>query len=331
MALTKADIVNQILAGKSHHPTLVQAKSFAPSNIALVKYWGKREQTLNLPLTSSLSVALGNKGTTTSVSISLSGQDEYLLNGSVVDVNSKFAKRLNQFLDLFRSPKLFYKIDTISTVPIAAGLASSASGFAALVKALDQLYAWNLSETELSILARLGSGSACRSIWNGFVEWQMGTQANGMDSHGQPLHSTWADLSIGLLIFTESEKSISSRDAMQRTVETSSLFQSWPKQVAHDLLAVKTAIHEQNFSLLGQTAEHNALSMHATMLSSWPPVLYSNQETLAAMQKVWQLRSDGIPVYFTQDAGPNLKLLFLKSQLNQINNYFPNIQYIPLF
>jgi diphosphomevalonate decarboxylase len=118
---------------------------------------------------------------------------------------------------------------------------------------------------------------------------------------------------------------------MQRTIETSKLYQSWPSQVESDLAQMKTAIQNQDFRLLGQTAEHNALTMHATMLSSWPPVLYATQDTLSAMQTIWQLRAEGIPVYFTQDAGPNLKLLFLKSQLSLIQEKFPNMQVVELF
>jgi diphosphomevalonate decarboxylase len=307
MALSKADIVKAILKQKSLVPSQDTAECFAPSNIALVKYWGKKNQTLNLPVTSSLSVSLGDKGATTR--ICLSEQDTFILNGKMLDPDTDFSKRLKKFLDLFRARNIFYQVETQSNIPIAAGLASSAAGFAALVKALNSFYGWHLNETELSILSRLGSGSACRSIWNGFVEWQIGTREDGMDSHGLPLKQQFPDLCIGLLIFSENKKSIGSTEAMQRTLETSKLYQNWPGQVEMDLSQIKKAITNQDFELLGKTAEHNALSMHATMLS----------------------RAEGLPVYFTQDAGPNLKLIFLKSQLSQIQASFPQAQVIELF
>ncbi|MDO8954404.1 MAG: diphosphomevalonate decarboxylase [Gammaproteobacteria bacterium] len=331
MALHKSDIVKKILGDRSLTPALKVASSFAPSNIALVKYWGKRNQAINLPLTSSLSISLGDKGTNTSITLSSMPHDEIILNNKSVNATTEFAKRLVNFLDCFRPQATYYKIETTSNIPIAAGLASSASGFAAIVKALDCFYAWNLSDTELSILSRMGSGSACRSIWNGFVEWQTGEREDGMDSHGVAIDTQWPGLCIGLLIFTEAEKSIGSSEAMQRTVDTSTLFKSWPTQVHTDLSAMKLALKHHDFELLGQTAEHNALSMHATMLSSWPPILYSNSDSFAAMQKVWQLRQSGIPVYFTEDAGPNLKLLFEKPQLSAIQAAFPKIQVVELF
>ncbi|MDF2529461.1 MAG: mvaD idi [Gammaproteobacteria bacterium] len=331
MVLSKADVVNSLLKERSSEPAAAFAECFAPSNIALVKYWGKRNQAINLPLTSSLSISLDDKGTRTKISLSNKQQDEISLNEMPVPNHTEFASRLSHFLNLFRPAGIHYKIETHSNIPIAAGLASSASGFAAMVKALDQFYAWKLLPSELSILSRLGSGSASRSIWEGFVEWQVGTREDGMDSHGVPLETTWPGLCIGLLIFNEKKKAIGSSEAMQRTVQTSKLYKSWPVQVADDLIEAKEAIKSQHFDLLGQTAEHNALAMHATMLSSWPPVLYSTHETFEAMQKIWQLRQDGISVYFTQDAGPNLKLLFLKPQQALLQSIFPNMQVIESF
>jgi len=106
------------------------------------------------------------------------------------------------------------------------------------------------------------------------------------------------------------------------------LYQAWPAQVAHDLPLIKQAIFDQNFELLGKTAENNALAMHATMLASRPPLLYSTPETIQLMQKIWGLREEGLKIYFTQDAGPNLKLLFLKSELAQVQECFANIEIV---
>lgn len=239
---------------------------------------------------------------------------------------------MSAFLDLFRSDKdTYYHIDTQLNIPVAAGLASSACGLAALVLALDDLYGWHLDKHHLSILARIGSGSAARSLWHGFVEWHSGINEEGLDSFGELLPTAWPVLRIGLLIMHTQQKPISSREAMQLTVKTSNLYPAWPQQVVKDMLTLKQSIAQQDFASLGATAEHNALTMHATMMSSWPPIIYSKPETIAAMQQVWALRQEGIPVYFTQDAGPNLKLLFLASQQDQITAVFPNLEVIAPF
>lgn len=323
--MKKHEIVRTILNDrKANYPENSVAKAFAPSNIALCKYWGKRDQELNLPVTSSLSVSLGNKGTTTEIAVSETPYDQAIINGNLVDWVSPVGKRLLQFLNLFRvSSDLHFSIVSNSNIPIGAGLASSASGFASIVLALNLLFDWGLTEKELSILARLGSGSAARSIWHGFVEWHAGIRSDGMDSHGEYISETWPELCVGLLILNEREKSISSREAMQRTVSTSPLYSAWPSKVAHDLSTLKQAITYKDFAMLGKAAEWNALTMHATMLSAWPMVNYALPETLLAMQQVMQLRNEGLSLYFTQDAGPNLKLLFLEKDIALVRKHFP--------
>ncbi len=301
--------------------------AFAPSNIALIKYWGKRDSKLNLPNTDSLSISLGNKGTSTTIEFS-EALDHYEVNGTAITPDMAFTKRLKAFLDLHRPTGVFYNVSTVNNIPTAAGLASSASGFAALSLALNELHQWNLNLTQLSVLARLGSGSACRSLWHGFVKWQQGKRPDGLDSHGVPLNTDWPELRVGLLILSTSEKALSSREAMQRTIETSKRYQTWPNQVHDDLVQLEWALATQEFELLGQIAERNALAMHATMEDSLPPTVYSTHETLAARQLVWQCRKEGIPVYFTQDAGPNLKLLFLAEDQAKILAYFPKLEVI---
>lgn len=343
-------IVSEILRSQAQMPAQTLGQAFAPANIALCKYWGKRDETLNLPLTNSLSISLGQYGALTKISEINQSQDSIWVNGEEWTHTDKqqqtsqehnFCQRLVTFLDLFRrTPQTHFKIETELNIPIAAGLASSACGFAALVKALADLYHWNLETQSLSILARLGSGSACRSLWDGFVEWEKGEREDGLDSHGvllsgsklskqsvqglqknpgiqenqgdQESQGKFWDLRIGLLILNKTEKPISSRLAMKRTKETSIFFSEWPKKVQADLIQLKTAIQTQDFTLLGTVAESNALAMHALMMTAEPPILYSKPETLECMQAVWQARAEGLDVYFTQDAGPNLKLLFLE-------------------
>jgi diphosphomevalonate decarboxylase len=175
-------------------------------------------------VTSSLSIALAEYGATVKFEIIEAALDEVTLNGNPVDPASSFMQRLVKFLNLFRArrPQSF-RITIQSTVPIAAGLASSACGFASIVKALNQLYGWDLSLIQQSILARLGSGSACRSLWDGFVEWHKGERTDGMDSYAEPLNANWPELRLGLLLIDRKEKAISSREAMQRHVKPCSV------------------------------------------------------------------------------------------------------------
>jgi len=330
----KSELVQQILGshfGKvpENHRT---AEAFAPSNIALCKYWGKRDTDLNLPLTSSLSVALPAFGSHILLSVNSDKKDEIILNDSPVQSDTQFYRRFIDYINLFR-PKLswYFKAVIHSTVPVSAGLASSASGFASLVLALNQLFEWQFDRRQLSVLARLGSGSACRSLWDGFVEWQAGVRADGMDSHGVPLEQIWPDLCLGLLIFSVDAKPISSREAMQRTVQTSRLYRDWPAQVSSDMEKIKKAIREKNFLLLGESAEANAIAMHATMADAIPGISYALPETKTSIQKIRQMRDEGISVYFTQDAGPNLKLIFLRQDMPDISRCFPGLQVVQLF
>lgn len=308
------------------------AVAYAPSNIALCKYWGKRDISLNLPMNSSLSISLGNKGATTELSLIQQSQHQIIMNGHLLNLEHAHAKQLHSYLDRFRpNNETAFLVKISVNIPVAAGLASSACIYASIAKALNQLLDWKLDKKALSIVARLGSGSACRSIFEGFVEWQKGSRDNGEDSYAIPLNINWPELCIGLCLVETKEKKVSSRDGMQRTVETSTLYSAWPAQAEKDLMLLKKALQTHDFDLLGKTAEQNALSMHATMLSAWPPLCYSTTETLALMKKVWTLREQGLSVYFTQDAGPNLKLLFEKSNLLTIKEHFKNVEIIEPF
>ena len=323
--VTKQNIVDTILKNKISHQINSSANAFASSNIALCKYWGKRNSELNLPVTNSLSISLNEYGTHITLNQTNHTIDELSINQQTIDPIHPIAKRLTQFLNLFRPhPNFMFNINSRSTIPIAAGLASSASAFAALVQALDQFFSWGCNLTELSILARLGSGSACRSLWPSFVEWQKGQRDDGMDSHGIPLDDAWDDLCLAIVMIDSGTKPISSREAMANTIATSPLYRAWPSCVDEHLPQIKTAIREKDIEKLGQTAEQNALAMHATMLASNPSIMYYQTETIIAMQRVWQCRHDHIPVYFTQDAGANLKLLFTKDHLKDVLERFPN-------
>lgn len=327
----QSQFVENILNGAEMH--LREAGSaFAPSNIALCKYWGKRDAALNLPVNSSLSISLGTLGTKTGIHL-CAGADRIHLNDELQPPESRFARRVSAFLDLFRAAlgNPCFEVHTVNTIPTAAGLASSASGFAALILALDDLAGWGLDKRKLSMLARLGSGSAARSVFDGFVQWYAGSRADGVDSYAERIEHEWPEFRIGILELVSSPKAVGSREGMNRTVETSELYKSWPLQAASDLVTLQTAIDEHDFTLLGETAERNALAMHATMLAAWPPLLYLQPESLEHIQKVHRVRAEGLDVYLTIDAGPNIKLLFLAENESAVSAAFPAVQVIRPF
>jgi diphosphomevalonate decarboxylase len=330
--MNQMDIVNLLIPHDRKMPAKMEGHGYAPSNIALAKYWGKRNKTLNLPITDSLSISLFDKGTSTSIEASPYTHDMVILNDREIDSDTLFAQRISHLLNLFRpDPSFYFKITTINNIPSAAGLASSASGFAALILALNDFFQWELDDKSLSILARLGSGSASRSLWHGFVEWHAGVSEDGMDSYAEKLPYQWPSLRLGILIISNREKNITSREGMNRSQQTSPFYSAWPTQVAQTMEKLHTAIKTKDIELLGSAAEQNALAMHATMLTSSPAFCYWQTETLSQIQKIWQIRNEGVPLYFTEDAGPNLKLLFTDEISDIVRSEFRDVEIIAPF
>ncbi len=323
--------VERILAGRTG-AAQTKAVVYAPANIALVKYWGKRDEALNLPVTGSLSVSLGPLGSHVELAQASGAADLVWLNGKILDPEKSFARRASAFLDLFRpSAGFHFELKARNTVPTAAGFASSASGFAALAKAVDQFFGYGLSVKELSILARMGSGSAARSLENGFVEWRAGADADGMDSYAERLEAEWPDFRVGALVLCEHEKPVGSREGMRRSVETCEFYREWPGRVARDLAAVKSAIARRDMAVLGEIAEGNALAMHALMMATRPPIVYALPETVTAMRRIWAARAEGLPLWFTMDAGPNVKLLFEAREESRVRERFPSVEVVVPF
>jgi diphosphomevalonate decarboxylase len=286
------------------------ATAKAHSNIALIKYWGKRDESLFLPMNSSLSVTLDKFYTTTTVKFcSDLNTDIFILNNRIA--GEAETRNVSHFLNRIRemSGKDFRAIvKSENHVPTASGFASSASGYAALAAAAAKAIGLNLSRPELSQLARQGSGSACRSVFGGYVEWRKGKCEDGSDSYGIRIEENW-DISILSVLVTTEPKKVSSREGMKRTVETSPFYASWVEEAEKDLLLAKAAIKEQNFTKLGQVSEANSLKMHATTLGANPPFFYWNSSTLEVMSRVQSLRSAGMEAYFTIDAGSNVIVL----------------------
>lgn len=286
----------------------------AYTNIALIKYWGKKNEELILPMNNSLSLTLDAFYTETSVCFDPEQkEDRFFLDGQLQD--SKATKKISHFLDLVRqlADKNWHAtVESRNFVPTAAGLASSASGLAALAAASNEALALGLDEQGLSRLARRGSGSACRSIFPGFVEWEQGSDDETSFAKQIPSANWEQDLAMLFVLINDQQKDVSSRDGMRRTVATSSFYPGWLESVPEDLAQAKIAIAAKNFTRLGEVTEANGLKMHATTLAATPPFTYWSPDSLVAMNLVRQLRKEGLECYFTMDAGPNVKVLCQK-------------------
>lgn len=306
-----------------------EADCYAPSNIALSKYWGKRNKALNLPQNSSLSISLRDWGSRTKISASTTGDDSVSLNGKHLAPESPFARKLIGHVEAFRRDQTIpLRIETINTIPTAAGLASSASGFAALTLALDAAFGLELPKSTLSMLARIGSGSASRSLWHGFVEWSCGDEQDGSDSIAHPLDGVWPDFRIAIVPVDTGPKSQSSRDGMNHTTATSPLYKVWPDQAETDCAIIRNAVLEQDFETLGATAEANALAMHATMMAARPALIYLKPQSWQILDTVRDSRKKGHAIYATMDAGANVKLLFLSQDEAHVKEVFPTADII---
>lgn len=293
----------------------MRATARANSNIALIKYWGKRNEELILPTNNSLSVTLDGLYTETTVHFQESlTEDVFTLDHEII--TGIPYERVTEFLDLFRQytgkEGLYAKVDSINHVPTAAGFASSASGFAALAAATAKALGLDLSPEEVSTFTRQGSGSACRSVYGGFVEWEKGEREDGSDSFAiQVAPQDHWDLRVAAVVLTAQEKDVSSRDGMKLTVDTSLFYDGWLAGIPKDLEEIKAGIAARDFEKVGAIAEANCLKMHATTLGANPPFTYWQDSTMTVMQVVQQLRKEGTPAYFTIDAGPNVKVLYL--------------------
>lgn len=298
-----------------------RATALAHPNIALVKYWGKRDDALNLPASGSLSITLDGLHTRTSVRFDPAlGEDDIVLNGRRDEVESH---KIGAFLDLLRARAGAFtraRIVSENDFPTGAGLASSASGFAALTVATNRALGLDLGARELSALARRGSGSAARSIFGGFVEMAAGTRADGEDAFATPLLDAEAwPLSGVIAITTRAAKSTSSRVGMDLSRRTSPFYRDWIATGAGDLDAARSAVRTRDFDKLAEISEASCLAMHAVMLSTRPGLIYWNGATVECMQRVRELRErDGVGVFFTIDAGPQVKAVCLPDVAPQV-------------
>lgn len=301
---------------------MTSARAVAHTNIALVKYWGKRpaapgQPDLNLPAVGSLSLTLDRLRSETVVSPS--GHDSFTLNDEPgpADAAAKVARHLDRIWQAAgrtgaRPP---CAVNSKNYLPTAAGLASSASGFAALTLAAAAAFDWRPGDEALSVLARRGSGSAARSLWGGFVRLVRGERPDGSDCRAYQLHpaSHW-DVRLLIAHAAKGPKSVGSTDGMTRSRETSPYYAPWVDTSEADLAAAEAALAARDLPALGDIVEHSCFKMHACMMATRPPLVYWNGVTLEAIREVWRARAEGLAGWVTSDAGPHVKVLCLPDQ-----------------
>lgn len=275
----------------------MKATAIAPANIAFIKYWGKKDATRRIPYNPSISMNLSACTTTTTVEFSAD-----LLNDIVTEGFD--TKRITEHIDRLRDVSGAYdhvRVSTSNNFPSSSGIASSASGFAALTVACVSALGLKLSEKEVTALARVGSGSACRSIPDGFVKWD-GEFANSL------YPADYWDLRDIVVVIGNTAKKISSSTGHE-AVETSPFFQKRLDAIPKRIQTIEYAFQKKDFQMLGEVIEEDCLDMHRVMQTQVPPLLYWNEITRTIMNSVVGWRNIGLPVYFTIDAGPNVHIL----------------------
>ena len=296
---------------------MTPVRATACSNIALVKYWGKRTGVpaeLNLPAVGSLSMTLDALRTETELEGGSEGADAFELDDR--EVAGDEARKVFRHLDRVwaaagrKTPRPAARVRSWNRFPTAAGLASSASGFAALTVAAARAFEAELPVEVLSSLARQGSGSAARSIFGGFVRLDAGSAPDGSDCRARPIVGAehWP-LTLLVVQTTAGRKPIGSTDGMERCRQTSPYYPAWVETSKADLDAAEAALRARDLPALGRVVEHSCFKMHACMMATDPALLYWNPTTVAVVQEAWRAREDGLPGFVTIDAGPHVKVL----------------------
>jgi diphosphomevalonate decarboxylase len=305
----------------------MKATAIAPANIAFIKYWGKKDEKLRLPENGSISMNLSNLTTTTTVEFNPEFKKDLVVINDIIDQNE--SRRVIKQLDLIRKrANIFQKAKVISknNFPKGTGLSSSSSGFAALTLAASKAVGLDLSEKELSILARQGSGSSCRSISDGFVEWLDGDSTE--TSYAVTLYppNYWAIVDV-VAIISQEKKDISSSEG-QKLVSTSPFFRTRLTHIKEKINHMKKILKSKNFTEFGELIEEEALELHAIMLTSTPSLIYWLPETVKLMKAVKKWRQEGLEVYFTVNTGQDIHLMIEEKNTEPLIKKLKKIQEI---
>ena len=283
----------------------------APINIALIKYWGKKDQIEVLPFQPSLSLSLDIFETKTTIKESNLNGFHFLINGKE---DEEMKRKTEKFIHLFDSKLSLegIQIETMNSGPTAAGLASSASGFAALAVAVNHFFGFHYDLDHLATITRKGSGSAIRSLLPKAVAWYP-------EGHIKGIEFPFDDVVLGVIIINDQKKSIGSTEGMQLSVETSPNYQEWVKQSFIDFEQFQEGLKEKNFNKIGQISEDNALRMHHVCETTIPNIRYLSKKSYEVISFIQEIRKNHqVEAYVTMDAGPNVKVLTKIKYKNQI-------------
>ena len=303
----------------------MKSTAVAPANIAFIKFWGKKDPKLNLPFSNTLSVSLDNIFSITSVEFQKKlKKDDIEIDG---EKNLEESQRLINHLNTIRKMagiSEFAKVVSKNNFPNSSGLASSASGFAALSLAGSKAAGLNLNEKQLSILARLGSGSAARSIPAGFVEWKKGTNNESSYAHTIFPSNHW-DLSAIIVLITQDKKAVSTTAGHDITT-SSPFFKQRIKNLDKRVRAIKKTILEKDIKRFGELLEQECLEFVSMSLTATPYIIYWEPTTIRVMKLCQKMRLDGLTPYFTMDAGPQPVIYCLKKDAKIIADKLNNTE-----
>ncbi len=305
----------------------MKTTAVAPSNIAFIKYWGKKDEKLRLPENGSISMCLSDLFTTTTAEFDRTLKQDHICidHKQIPEEANRVIQHLNRIRKL-AGQTTYARVESINNFPKSAGLSSSASGFAALTLAATKALGLDLSEKELSILARQGAGSACRSIPDGFVEWFDGNSS--YTSYSMQIYPPdyWDIVDI-VAIVSEEKKLVSSTKGQQRT-NTSPFFPTRLKNIKEKIIRCKQYIETKNFSSFGTLIESEALELHGIMITSHPPLLYLIPNSWALMKQIQQWRKNGLGVYFTINTGQNVHCICQKKDKKTLLEKLKKLDYV---
>ncbi len=294
-----------------------KATAVAPSNIAFTKYWGRKNEELRLPMNGSIAMCLSDLLTTTTVEFSPDFEkDEVVIDGKRVD---KEVSRVINHLDRVRKLSGFdwkARVESKNNFPSGTGLSSSSSGFAALSLAASKAAGLDLSEKELSILARQGSGSASRSIPSGFVEWLDGDTHESSYAVSIFPKNHWSIADV-VAVVSEHKKDISSSKGHEGA-NTSPFMEHRVKRMKDKNKEVKNAIQKKDIEKLGTMLEQEALELHTIYMTQTPPLIYLMPNSLLLMKLTKKWRDEGLPVYFTVNTGQDVHLITEQKNVEEL-------------
>lgn len=305
----------------------MKASAIAHSNIAFVKYWGKKDTKLFIPTRSNISMTLDALTSTTTIEFSNDYEKDVLIINGKEQSGKAYDKAIRHIGTIRKYAGVTDKAKVVSenNFPTAAGMASSASGFAAMTVAANEALGLGLDDKQLSIISRQGSGSSCRSIKGGFVEWHTGNTSE--ESYAEQVfdENHW-DLRDIIAIVEPEEKKVSSRAGMQMSMENCPLYPDFVKGAEKNLADVKKGLAEKDFNLTGEALELDSLMLHSIMMTTKPALLYWAAPTVKVMHEIMNWREQGLQAYHTIDAGPNVHIITTAEYANEIEQKAKEIE-----